>query len=327
MGATKPRVSALLLLLCGCKAQPTAQGDGAMHDLAPDDGGGGDAGDAAIDLASADLTQLSDLSCPKNAVEICGNGCDDDRNGYTDDDDPACTPQIVATWEGGSATLQRLVLQPPFSSGFLDGNIVPSAARGVYVRSFAPGVAFVLNEGAAMQLQRITLPPNMMGMGATQTISLTYSGRDVCVFNGELIVVEYLGRLHRLQANGTENGTVQLPAWSAADTRLTACASDGVHLYVAEHFGVLPSQFEILDTGFMPAASPVPISDQLLNNGIDRCLDFAWTSKGFFGLFVNSGGAIGDNLSADELAAFSFDGGVGPPLDAGKLHGIGEFVP
>jgi hypothetical protein len=306
------------------------QGDGAVHDLAlaVDGGGGGsDAGDdGAIDLAHADQTQLLDLSCPQNAVEICGNGCDDDRNGYADDDDPACTPQIVATWEGGSSTLQRLVLQPPFSTGFLDGNPVPTAARGVYVRSFAPGVAFVLNEGAAMVLHRITLPPNRMGMGALQTISLAYPGRDVCVFNGELIIVQRSGVLHRVQADGmTENGTVQLSTW--AGVSLTACASDGTYLYLSEHFGASASQFEILGNNFMPVASPVPIPDQLLNNGIDRCLDFAWTRRGFFGLFVSSGGNVSDNLLADELVSFALDGGVGAPIDAGKLHGMGEFLP
>ena len=34
--------------------------------------------------------------CPVGP-EVCGNGCDDDRNGYIDDDDPACTTQMLVT--------------------------------------------------------------------------------------------------------------------------------------------------------------------------------------------------------------------------------------
>ena len=323
MEATKPAVSALLLLLAGCKAQPNEQKDAAVYDLSMD-GGGGD-----VDLADVDLTALPDLECPAGAVEICGNGCDDDRNGFADDDDPVCTPQVLATWEGGSTQLERLTLQSPFSRGFLDGNGVPVTARGVYVKSFAPGVAFVVNEGAAMELRRITLPPGLTGKGTSESISLAYPARDVCVFHGELIVVERRGFLHRLQADGkTDQGMVQLPAWTALDTHLTSCSSDGKYLYVSEHFGINPSQFEILDNAFSPVASPAPISDQLLNNGIDRCLDFAWTQSGFYGLFVNSGGAPSDDVSADELRAFALDGGIGPSIDAGKLlHGMGEFQP
>ena len=323
MGATKPVVSALLLFFCGCKAQPSVQGDAALRDLALDDGG------EEPDLSStSDLTALPDLQCPINAVEICGNGCDDDRNGYTDDDDPACTPQILATWEGGSSTLQRLVLQPPFSTGFVDGNQVPATARGVYSRAFASGVAFLVNEGAAMELDRITLPPGMMGKGALQANFLNYAARDVCIFHGELIVVERRGFLHRLAADGkTENGMVQLPSWTAVDTYLTSCASDGRYLYVSEHFGILASQFEILDNSFAPVASPSPMP-MPMNSSIDRCLDFAWTRNGFYGLFVDSGGSTSDDVPADVLAAFSMDGGIGSPIDAGKLlHGMGEFTP
>src|SRR5438128_2632015 len=113
MEATKPAVSLLFALaLCGCKPQVAEQPDSAVHDLAASDGSGDD-------LAAADLTPGDDLSCPMSAVEICGNGCDDDRNGYFDDDDPACTPQLLATWQGGSPTLQRLLLRPPYSTGFL----------------------------------------------------------------------------------------------------------------------------------------------------------------------------------------------------------------
>lgn len=323
MEATKPAVSALLLLISGCRPQVTAP-DSALHDMASaDSDGGSDEGD----LAGADLVVLPDLECPSNASEICGNACDDDRNGYTDDDDPACTPQVLATWQGGWPQLERLTLLPPYARGFLDGNMVLPGARGVYRRAFAPGVAFVINEGAAMMLLRITLPQTMTA-GMVEPIMLGYGPRDVCIFNGELILIEPgMRRLHRLKADGTELGTVQLPAWTALNTHLTACSSDGKYLYIAEHFGAAQSQFETIDTAFMPVGTPVTI-DPLLALGLDRCLDFAWTSSGFHGLWVNSLGSINDDLPADELRAFAFDGGIGAAIDAGQLlHGMGEFVP
>jgi hypothetical protein len=322
MGAIRPAVS-LVLLLCGCKAQPTGQTDGAPHDLASNDGGDVDA------LSNDDLTMSPDLRCPPAAEEICGNGCDDDRNGFIDDDDPACTPQVLATWDATSTELDRLILQLPYRSRFLDGDTVPTTAHGVYNGKFAPGVAFLAIDNLGQQLLRVTLPPSGMGKGTVDTIATSYYLRDVCVFNGELIVVEQgaPGRLHRLKADAmTELGTVQLAGW-AAPMRLTSCASDGTFLYVSEHSGINRSQFEALDTTFTPVASPAPISDQLLNAGLDRCIDFAWTKFGFYGLFVNSGGKVLDDFSANQIVPFALDGAVGTAIDAGVLHGVGEFNP
>ncbi len=124
----------------------------------------------------------------------------------------------------------------------------------------------------------------------------------------------------------TEKGTVQLPSW-ASGMLLTACATDGKYLYVSEHPGLGPSQFETLDSTFTPVASPAPIPDALLDNGIDRCLDFAFARGRMYGLFVNSNGSVQDNLPADELVSFALDGSVGPAIDAGVLHGIGEYLP
>lgn len=327
MEATKPVVS--LLLVCaawlgGCTAEPTeitVSRDMAARDSAPDDGGEADSG--PTDGGGGDVR-----SCPAGTVEICGNGCDDDGNGFIDDDDPACTPQVVATWEGGSSMLQRLVLRPPYRASFLDGNSVPTGAHGVYSRAFAAGVAFLAIDGVTMELARITLPPSgVMQKGAIEYIPTVYSTRDVCVFNGELIVVERAGLLHRLKADAkTENGTVQLPSWTSG-MLLTSCATDGKYLYVSEHAGLSPSQFETLDTSFTPVASPSPMPGALLDAGVDRCLDFAWARGGFYGLFVNSNGQVKDDLPADELVSFAMDGAVGPPIDAGVLHGLGEYAP
>ena len=90
--------AAALMSLCavaGCRA--TAEGP---PDLAADMAtGGGD------DLAGEDLA-TADMDCAVGP-EVCGNGCDDDRNGYTDADDPACTSQMLVTL--ATATKQACV--------------------------------------------------------------------------------------------------------------------------------------------------------------------------------------------------------------------------
>jgi hypothetical protein len=331
MEAMKRAVSALLVIAVGgCRAQPAAQGDFAT----PPDLAGADFTAAGADLSSGvDAPPPEpDLSCPVLAYEICGNGCDDDRNGYTDDDDPACTPQVVATFQGGSSELDRLVLTPLPRRGFLDGNPVLSSAHATYSAAFARGVAFLALDGGSHQLQRLTLPPTGMGAGMLTTQVLGFSTRDACVFDGELIVVDAAGYLHRLSADGvTVLGTVPVPSPSPGSMLLSACASDGNNLYVAEHdLAGHQTQFEVLaKKTFLAQAVPAIKSPKQLNDlGFDRCLDFAWTSRGFYGLFVQSGGVLNDSaLVATQVTPFALDGGVGPAVDAGTLHGIGEFLP
>src|SRR5579863_2842298 len=95
------------LLVAGCKAQPLGVHDAAAADQAM----------SVTDMAmsEADMTVVStDMAmCPSGVPEICGNGCDDDNNGYIDDDDPACTTQLLVTMRVGTQpALSRLVLEP-----------------------------------------------------------------------------------------------------------------------------------------------------------------------------------------------------------------------
>ena len=60
---------------------------------------------SSVATISARSTRPSaDLGCPVGP-EVCGNGCDDDCNGYTDDDDPACTSQLLVTLALGSGVV------------------------------------------------------------------------------------------------------------------------------------------------------------------------------------------------------------------------------
>jgi hypothetical protein len=165
------------------------------------------------------------------------------------------------------------------------------------------------------------------GQSGLTVQQLGYYVHDVCVFNGELIVVETAGRLHRLMADGkTELGQVAVPPTAPGSMVLAACATDGQVLYVAEHTATGPTVFEVLDSGFGVAAPRRNVPDALSAAGLVRCLDFAWTQRGFYGLFSSQLGAT--DLAPTELVVpFLFDGGVGAPLDAGDLRGVGEFLP
>ena len=132
---------------------------------------------------------MPDMACAVGP-EQCGNGCDDDRNGYTDADDPACTPQMLVTFgmTSPSPSLWRLILEPTPHVAVLDGNPVGSAACR---RSTAPFRRRCSSRStpapSAWRSARSTAPRDhdvqrAGGMGGWATT------RDVCIFNGELIV-------------------------------------------------------------------------------------------------------------------------------------------
>jgi hypothetical protein len=307
----------LSLVVAGCRAQVDAP-DGGLD--GGDDAHVGD--DMMPDLLGADLF------CAGNVPEICGNGCDDDHNGYVDDDDPACTTQLLVTPKAtgvASPALQRLVLEPTPHLVNLDGNPVPSGAMPELNAAFAPPV-FLSVDGNQKLLRTLHLDPS--GTGTFSDFSTTFSTRDACVYNGELIVVDATGFLHRFTDGSTENadGGVGL-----GNVIATACASDGNLLYVAVHDLVgNPTQFLVFDKTFTQQGPAIDLPTAISGAGLDRCVDFAWTRHGggFYGLFVTAGATLNDSkLDGSQLYPFAFDGGAGAPIDAGTFHGLGEFLP
>jgi hypothetical protein len=343
MGATKPRrnegcaarilVLGLLGLAVGvglgaCRAEVGVADGGDEVDLA----GGGDG--PIVDLAPpADLVG-ADLTCAAaSGPEQCANGCDDDGNGLVDADDPACTPQVIPTAQNPPAgtPLYRLLLGAGPEYKLLDENDIRPAAFAVRVRAFDPAV-FIAREGNSRLLQKLTLSPT--GTGTLTDYPLAFAARDVCVFGSDLIVLErgssaaFPSRIHRFGPDGVERGT----SISLGATLVTACASDGTRLYVATHdlLGA-PSEFRVFDASYAQVSTlnlPAGLKAwERTAETLDRCLDFAWTpTGGWYGLFVDAGGSLNDALlSGDRLFRFDFDGGVPAALDAGLLHGIGDF--
>ena len=281
----------------------------------------------AARISRATISAMADLGCPVGP-EVCGNGCDDDRNGYTDDDDPACTSQMLVTLEMGSPALWRLVLEPQPHVVVLDGNpISTNGGMATYDATFAPAAFLAFDAGKLVQRTPI-------GGGATTTSSTMFSTRDVCVFNGELIVVEPnnlpagSGLLHRFKPDGQ---TELLPAVKVASVA-TACSSDGAMLYVARHPVPGDSVIEVFAKGAngpVDTGVAITLPDALLNATYTRLVDLVYIKKSgtFIGLFAIPGASPDNGLDGQVMAPFAFDGGVGPFIDGGVWHGVGEFMP
>ena len=326
--ARRPRSVAVLVLLgaVGCRAEVNLAPDLSGIDLS-----------VVMDLSMPDLSPPIELGPPDLLCsapvgpEDCNNGCDDDHNGYTDADDPVCTPQLLITTQGGTPTLNRLLLGTLLSTRVVDGNPTLPNVFAVHNRAFDVGI-FVVHETSPALLRRLTL--SSTGTGTYADNALTWSSaRDVCVFNNELIVVQrgngtvaVPSMLRRFDSTAmTEQGTLSL-----GSTFATACATDGVRLYVAEHDSLFnPSQFRVFDTT-LTEKTPVPLPAALTAGSLslDRALDIAWTSRGWYGLFTDGSTSLNDSaLNARQLYPFNMDGGLGAPIDAGVLHGIGSFQP
>lgn len=301
---------------------------------------------AFIPVGPADLLQDDagpDLFvCPKG-VEICDDNCDNDGNSLVDGDDPACTPQLLvtATTGGNSAVgtpqLWRLVLEPKPHTEMVNPNVVPPYAMANYNAAFSLSFYEVLYNGGG----ELDIPSPLMGV-ASLLIVPPFATRDVCTFNGELIVLEPRSgppamppqsTLHRMQADGMTEVT---PAVVMAGIA-SACASDGEKLYVSFYEVPTPSQIEVFtksDTGPKDSGLAINIPSTIVTSCCDRLFDFAYVKKGggaFIGLFAkgeDASGLLSDgDLTSGQLMQFDFDGGVGPVYDAGVWNGVGEYLP
>ena len=324
MGLRKAALFALVVVAGACRAEVTGAADLSGLDLAVE-----------MDLAAPDLSPPIELGPPDLLCsapvgpENCSNGCDDDHNGYIDDDDPACTAQILATTAGGTTSLNRLLMGTSLLTRTVDGNPVPANMFAIHIAGFSPSV-YLLHENAPALLRTLTLSATGTGTNMDYFPTGWGTARDVCIFNNQLIIVQRgqgtsatPSSLRRLDKAGTDLGTLSLGAPIA-----TSCASDGVRLYVGEHDNLFnPSQFRVFDTALVEK-TPIQLPSGLGPLNLDRTIDFAWTSRGFYGLFVDGSGSLNDAmLNARQIFPFTMDGGLGAPIDAGVLHGIGTFQP
>ena len=318
------RAAAALLFVCaaaGCRAVPAAPVVDMDVDMAV----------AADPAMPEDDMAMLDMSCPVGP-EQCGNGCDDDRNGYTDADDPACTTQMLVTFTAQSPQLWRLILEPTPHVAVLDGNPVNAGGMSTLNGAFAPA-AFIAFDASTKKIERRPL-----GGGAATDYNApgTWStARDACVFNGELIVVDArplttTTYLHRFMSDGKTE--ILMPTGPVTMANLgSACSSDGNQLFVARHTAAGPSEIVVFDKsadGPVATGVVIAIPEAMLDAGYSRLLDFAYIKRSgvFIGLF-STGGMPDNALNSNVMTPFGLDGGVGPMIDGGIWHGVGEFLP
>jgi hypothetical protein len=285
-----------------------------------------------------DMAVARDMECAVQGPELCNNNCDDDRNGYVDGQDPACT---------GGQVLVTLAINPPMTTTglfrwlfwpmpnlqILDGNPTGPGAMATYDRKFSSSAYLALDDGSRA-LKRLTLDG-----GVILSPTPGYAIRDVCIFRNELIVVEPGGMLHRFKADAV----TELPSPVAVNGTLSACSSDGTNLYVSRSIGggtseiviITPDEFAKGDTS-MSTVRALP--DSVVNGfccdscvACDRLIDLAYVPQSglFVGLFADSvlGTKADDQLDSNVVTMFALDGGVTGPIDFGSYHGVGEFRP
>jgi hypothetical protein len=169
--------------------------------------------------------------------------------------------------------------------------------------------------------------------------TIDYFIRDICTFNGELIVVEQHGSVdttvHRYKADGKTEIT---PALHVPGT-VNACTSDGTSLYLSRWDGPFTNEIVVASADEVkagalkatPTAVDVPAAIKDNCPDCDRLLDLVYVPqrKLFLGLFAAgmNGGVDDVALDSQYVTMFALDGGVTPPLDMGNYHGIGEFNP
>jgi hypothetical protein len=318
--------------VCGCPAKPELPPGPDLSEPPPDMV-------MMMEPPPPDLATGPDMSMCAQGPEICDNQCDDDRNGYSDGNDPACTGgQVLVTLALSAPTtapLYRWLFWPVPSLVVLDGNPTGAGAMATFNRKFSPW-AYIGADGNSKVLRRLTLDG-----GLYETPNVGFQIRDVCIFNGELIVVEPIadmapgGRLHRFKADAT---TEIMPPVSV-DGTLSACASDGTNLYVSRYSALDPSQIVVItqaefakrDTSTSAVIEfPAGVA-QTGCSTCDRLIDFAYVPASglFVALFADGNlGSLPDNqLDSELVTMFALDGGIGPPIDFGSYHGVGEFIP
>ena len=309
-------------LVAGCPAQAAAPDDAApQQDAGPED--------AALDLlppddAPPDVPAQVD-ACPGEGIEAsCHDGCDNDGDGFTDDDDPDCVTAFLITREPSDGVLRWRV-------GDADPVVLHAGgtpARPLVDATQVGGAGFAVQRGMAPSrgLYRFAPRPDP-APGPTLLVDVGYQASDVCVFAGRVVVTELGGpRVHAYDpdAAATDGGT-PLPLGSVTLTRGTlvrACAADASNLYVAVATAsgtddIVRLDADLNELGWPGLPTELPVDKK-------RLLDFAWDrrTQQFHGLFV------GTEVNTADVTPFAMGGAVGTPSTAPfALSTLSTFSP
>ena len=300
----------VVAVVAGCPAQAAAPDDAApQQDAGPED--------AALDLlpqedAPPDVPTQVD-ACPGEGIEVsCHDGCDNDGDGFTDDDDPDCVTAFLITrepldgvlrWRVGDADPVALHEGGTTGRPYVDAVQLPTLGFSVQ-RGMPPGRGLYHFD-----------PHPDPAPGPTLLVDVGYQASDVCVFAGRVVVTELGGpRVHTYdpEAAATDGGT-PAPLGSVTLTRGTlarACAADASDLSVVVATASGTDDVVRLDADLNELGWPrLPAG---LAADKKRLLDLAWDRRSaqFYGLFV------GTEVNTADVTPFAMGGTVGTPVTA-----------
>jgi hypothetical protein len=319
------RVAATLgvaALCAGCPAQAVAPGDAAPQE----DAGQADVQDdvAPPEDAPPDVPEQTD-ACPAETTELsCGDGCDNDGDGFVDGDDPDCVTAFLVTHEPPDGVLRWRVGDADVLALHAGG----TPGRPIVDGAQLPGSGFAVQRGMAPGRGLYRFDPHPDPAPApTLLFDVGFQASDVCVFAGHVVVTELGGpRVHTWDPAATvPDGGVPAPLKSVTLTRGTlvrACAADatGVYAVVATASGT--DDVVRLDADLNEVSWPgLPTG---LAAGQKRLLALAWDRRTaqFYGLFV------GAETNTADVTPFAMGGAVGPPVTAPfALTTLATFAP
>jgi hypothetical protein len=307
-------------LLAGCPAQAVPQVDAAVADDAAAVVDAAPADDVAVpdDVAPPDLAPVD--ACAAEAVETsCGDGCDNDGDGWADADDPDCVTAFLLTREPADGILRWRIG---------DSDVVPLHV-GTDVQHPALDLAQVGAFGFAVKpgfppgrgLYRFDPRPDP-APGPENASPIAYQASDVCLLGGVVVVAERAApKVHAYAA--TDLATDLGPVTLSGGTLTRGCASDGTAVYVVLAPAAGPDEIVQLSAGLAEIARvPLP-------SGLDvqktRLLDLAYDRRTalFYGLFTTAG-----EPNTAEVTPFAMGGAAGASVVAPfALTNLGTYAP
>ena len=317
------RVAAALgvaALCAGCPAQAVVQDDAAPQQ----DAGQADVADdvAPPEDAPPDVPEQTD-ACPTESQELsCGDGCDNDDDGFVDGDDPDCVTAFLVTHEPADGVLRWRVG---------DGDTIALHAGGTAGRPIVdtaqlPGFGFAVQRGMApgRGLYRFDPHPDPAS-GPALVFDVGFQASDVCVFANKVVVTELGGpRVHTYDpaAISLDGGTPAASVTLTRGTLVRACVADATALYAVVATASGTDDIVQLDANLNEVAWPGLPSG--LASGKTRLLDLAWDRRTaqFYGLFV------GAEVNTTDVTPFAMGGAAGAPVTAPiGLMTLSTFAP
>jgi hypothetical protein len=316
-GAVAVWLFGLVALVSGCPAQAVLQADAAPPvDASPQEDA---APDVEPDDAAADVDEV-DAACATEAVETsCSDGCDNDGDGFFDQDDPDCVPTFLVTREPPDEILRWRVGDADFLPLHAANNVMRPLVDSSQVSSYGFAVKGGFPPGRG--LYRFDPHPDPAA-GPENVNGLSYPPGEVCVFAGQVIVAELTTA--KLHAYSQADVTIEVTSATVSGaTRVRACAADATDLYVVAVPASGADEIVRLSAALEETGRPGFPSGLAAEK--TRILDLAYdrTSGEFFGLFV---GASESNTA--EVTPFAMGGAIGAPVTAPiAINNLGTFSP